>query len=156
MFSGSQSRSARSSSAMLLVGFLVATGPANALRSLLMVPPWLADFRDGLYREVGNPWDPRDWKMLYDISPLFSASRIARPLLVVQGANDPRVLAQESEDIVAAVRANGVPVEYLFLDDEGHGFTKKKNEQLVFRRMKEFLDRHMPVAKARGTQVASD
>jgi dipeptidyl aminopeptidase/acylaminoacyl peptidase len=61
------------------------------------------------------------------ISPLFHAKNIRVPLLVVQGANDPRVLQVESDEIVAAVRANGVPVEYVLFPDEGHGFTKREN-----------------------------
>jgi len=119
-------------------------GVSNVLRALMMVPPWLAEFRDGLYQEVGNPWNPLEWPNLYAVSPLFSANRIARPLMVVQGANDARVPVAESEDIVRAVRKNHVPVDYLPLPDEGHGFQKRSTERLVFRHMKEFLDREMP------------
>jgi dipeptidyl aminopeptidase/acylaminoacyl peptidase len=119
-------------------------GVSNVLRALLLVPPWLAEYRDGLYEEVGNPWDPRQWPHFWDISPLYRARNIRKPLMVVQGANDARVPVAESEDIVKAVRRNGVPVEYLLLPDEGHGFSKRADEVLVFRRMKEFLDREMP------------
>ena len=66
--------------------------------------------------------------MLEEVSPLFHADLIRKPLMVLQGANDPRVLKVESDEIVAAVKKNGVPVEYIVFPDEGHGFTKKKNQ----------------------------
>ena len=64
--------------------------------------------------------------MLEEVSPLLHGDLIHTPLMVLQGANDPRVLKAESDEIVAAVRKNGVPVEYIVFPDEGHGFTKKK------------------------------
>jgi dipeptidyl aminopeptidase/acylaminoacyl peptidase len=97
--------------------------------------------RRALYREIGDP--ARDREMLRAISPLFHADRIRRPLLVLQGRNDPRVIKPESDEIVAAVRVNGVPVEYLVFDDEGHGFTKKKNQAEGYRAALNFLDRHL-------------
>lgn len=63
--------------------------------------------------------------------------------MVIQGANDPRVIKPESDDIVAAVKKNGVPVDYLVFDDEGHGFSKKKNQIEANRRMVEFLDKYL-------------
>lgn len=66
--------------------------------------------------------------MLTANSPLFHAGKIKKPLIVLQGANDPRVIKPESDDIVAAVKKNGVPVEYVVFPDEGHGFSKKKNQ----------------------------
>ena len=66
--------------------------------------------------------------MLEEVSPLLHADQIRKPLIVLQGANDPRVLKAESDEIVAAVKKNGVPVEYVVFPDEGHGFTKKKNQ----------------------------
>ena len=61
------------------------------------------------------------------ISPLFHAEKIKNPVLIVQGANDPRVLQVESDEMVAAIRKNNVPVEYVLFEDEGHGFRKKVN-----------------------------
>jgi dipeptidyl aminopeptidase/acylaminoacyl peptidase len=84
-----------------------------------------------------------DEEYFRSISPLFHADNIVRPLLVIQGANDPRVLKVESDDIVAAVEANGVPVEYVVFDDEGHGFTKKENRAVSARSILEFLDTHL-------------
>lgn len=81
--------------------------------------------------------------MLVATSPLFHAANIRRPLMVVQGANDPRVIQPESDEIVAAVKKNGVPVEYLLFPDEGHGFGKKINQIEANRRMVQFLDRHL-------------
>jgi dipeptidyl aminopeptidase/acylaminoacyl peptidase len=77
------------------------------------------------------------------ISPLFHAAKIRRPMLVVQGANDPRVLQAESDEIVAALRANDVPVEYVLFPDEGHGFLKKSNRIEASEAYLRFLDQHL-------------
>ena len=95
-------------------------------------PAWWESQRLALYQEIGDP--EKDREMLREISPVFHADRIRRPLLVLQGANDPRVIKPESDDIVAAVKKNGVPVEYIVFADEGHGFTKKKNQIEGYRR----------------------
>ena len=83
-----------------------------------------------------------------EISPLFHADQIRKPLLVLQGANDPRVLQAESDDIVAAVKKNGVPVEYIVFPDEGHGFTKKLNQIKAYGATLTFLDRYLRGAPA--------
>ena len=77
------------------------------------------------------------------ISPLFHAKNIRAPLLVVQGANDPRVLQVESDEIVAAVRENGVAVEYVLFPDEGHGFTKRENRIKASNAFVTFLDKYL-------------
>ena len=77
------------------------------------------------------------------ISPLFHASNINKPLMVLQGANDPRVLKVESDEIVAAVKANNVPVEYVVFPDEGHGFRKRENEKTGYEAILKFLDTHL-------------
>lgn len=116
-------------------------GVSNWLRTLQSIPPWWESIRLALYEEMGDP--AADPEYLRRISPLFHAENIRRPLIVLQGANDPRVLKVESDEIVEAVRANGVPVEYLVFDDEGHGFEKKENQAEGYRAVREFLDRHL-------------
>jgi len=116
-------------------------GVSNWLRTLRSMPAWWEAQRQALYDEVGDP--ERDIELLRAASPLFHADKIRRPLLVLQGANDPRVLKLESDEIVAAVKRNGVPVEYLVFPDEGHGFTKKKNQVAGYGAVLKFLDAHL-------------
>lgn len=123
-------------------------GVANWVRTLESIPPYWESFREALYQEIGNPETQRDF--LVETSPLFHADKINVPLMVLQGANDPRVIKPESDDIVAAVQKNGVPVEYVVFDDEGHGFTKKKNQIEGYGRVLAFLDRHL-----KGTAAAA-
>jgi len=116
-------------------------GVSNWLRTLENIPPYWESFRNALYVEIGNPATQRDF--LIATSPLFHAEKIARPLMVLQGANDPRVIQAESDDIVAAVRKNGVPVEYVVFEDEGHGFGKKDNQIEGYGKVLAFLDQHL-------------
>ncbi len=116
-------------------------GVSNWLRTLESIPPYWESFRKSLYEEIGDPI--KDKAMLMATSPLFHAKEIRRPLLVVQGANDPRVIKPESDEIVEAVKKNGVPVEYLVFPDEGHGFTKKKNQMEANQKILEFLDKYL-------------
>jgi dipeptidyl aminopeptidase/acylaminoacyl peptidase len=121
-------------------------GVSNWLRTLQSIPPWWEDFREALYAEMGDP--AIDEERLRRISPLFHAANIRRPLIVLQGANDPRVLQVESDEIVEAVRSNGVPVEYVLFPDEGHGFVKRENEIRGYRAILEFLETHLRGASA--------
>ena len=116
-------------------------GVTNWLRTLESIPPYWESFREALYQEIGNPATQREF--LIETSPLFHADKITKPLMVLQGANDPRVIKPESDDIVAAVKKNGVPVEYVVFDDEGHGFTKKKNQIEGYGRVLTFLDTYL-------------
>ncbi len=116
-------------------------GVTNWVRTLKSIPPWWGAFRDALYAELGDP--ATDEERLRRISPLFHAEQITKPLLVVQGANDPRVLQVESDELVAAVRANGVPVEYVLFDDEGHGFRKRDNRITASEAYLAFLQEHL-------------
>ncbi|WP_372626886.1 prolyl oligopeptidase family serine peptidase [Arsukibacterium sp.] len=100
-------------------------GVTNWVRTLESIPPWWESFRESLYAELGDP--AVDGERLRLISPVFHGDKVQKPVLVVQGANDPRVLQVESDEMVAAIRANNVPVEYVLFDDEGHGFLKKSN-----------------------------
>jgi dipeptidyl aminopeptidase/acylaminoacyl peptidase len=119
-------------------------GISNWPRTLSSIPPWWGAFRDALYAELGDP--KTDSVRLRRISPLFHAERIKVPLMVLQGANDPRVLKVESDEIVAAARRNGVPVEYVLFPDEGHGFVKKENEISGYTKVIGFLDKYVKEA----------
>lgn len=116
-------------------------GVANWLRTLESIPAWWEAQRSALYAELGDP--VADKERLTRISPLFHADKISKPLMVLQGANDPRVLKVESDEIVAAVKANNVPVEYVVFDDEGHGFAKRENESRGYEAVLKFLDTHL-------------
>ena len=116
-------------------------GVANWVRTLKSIPPWWTAFKNALYQEIGNP--ETDEEYLKGISPFFHADKINKPLIVLQGANDPRVLKVESDEIVAAVINNGVPVEYIVFDDEGHGFVKRENEIEGYEAILKFLDRYL-------------
>ncbi len=85
----------------------------------------------------------REEERLRRISPLFHAENIRRPLLVIQGANDPRVVQVESDEMVAAVRKGGVPVEYIIFPDEGHGFLRRENRITAAEAYLSFLEEHL-------------
>lgn len=116
-------------------------GVTNWARTLASIPPWWESFRESLYDEMGDP--ATDAERHRRISPLFHAEKITKPLLVVQGVNDPRVLQVESDEIVEAVRANGVPVEYLVFEGEGHGFRKRENRIAASEAYVKFLDTYL-------------
>ena len=113
----------------------------NWVRTLESIPPYWEIYRARLYDELGDPATDRE--RLMSVSPLAHAGNIKTPLLVVQGANDPRVLKVESDEIVAAVKANGVPVEYLVFDDEGHGFSQKANRIAASEAYLRFLNTYL-------------
>jgi dipeptidyl aminopeptidase/acylaminoacyl peptidase len=117
-------------------------GVTNWLRTLKSIPPYWESFREALYAEMGDP-NTADSVRLYNISPVFHAENVTKPLMVLQGANDPRVLQVESDEIVAAVKANNVPVEYVLFEDEGHGFLKKENEINGYGQIRVFLDKYL-------------
>lgn len=124
-------------------------GVANWVRTLRQTPPYWEAFRKALYDELGDP-NTADSVRLMKVSPLFHASKIKKPLMVLQGANDPRVLQVESDEIVAAVRKNNVPVEYVVFPDEGHGFRKKENEIKGYGQILVFLDKYLKGGGANG------
>ncbi len=117
-------------------------GVTNWLRTLKSIPPYWESFREALYAELGDPFT-EDSIRLYNISPLFHAQNVKHPIMVLQGANDPRVLQVESDEIVEAVRNNNVPVEYVIFPDEGHGFVKKENEIKGYGQILVFLDKYL-------------
>ena len=120
-------------------------GVTNWVRTLRSIPPWWETQRDSLYAELGDPY--KEEEMLRRKSPLFHVSSIRRPLLVVQGKNDPRVLQVESDELVEAVKQNNVPVEYIVFPDEGHGFRNKANRIDAAEAYLRFLDRYLKPRK---------
>lgn len=102
-------------------------GVTNWIRTLKSIPPYWEAARKQLYKEMGDPYSS-DSIRLYNISPLFHAKNIKNPIMVLQGANDPRVLQIESDEIVDEARKAGVYVEYVLFDDAGHGFIKKDQQ----------------------------
>jgi dipeptidyl aminopeptidase/acylaminoacyl peptidase len=117
-------------------------GVANWLRTLRSIPPYWESARKALYDEMGDPNGP-DSVMLKRTSPLYNYEKINKPLIVFQGSNDVRVLPVESEEIVAGVKKNGVPVEYVVYPNEGHGFTKKEDQNTTANRTLAFLDKYV-------------
>lgn len=117
-------------------------GVTNWLRTLRSIPPWWESFKEALYLEMGDP-NTEDSIRLHRISPLFHAENVTKPLMVLQGAKDPRVLQVESDEIVEKVRENDVPVEYVLFEDEGHGFVKKENQIEAYEGIVQFLDTYL-------------
>ncbi|WP_299525982.1 prolyl oligopeptidase family serine peptidase [Winogradskyella sp.] len=117
-------------------------GVTNWMRTLKSIPPYWESFREALYKELGDPYSA-DSVRLKRISPLFHTDKVTKPLIVLQGAQDPRVLQVESDEIVAGVRKNGVPVEYVLFEDEGHGFIKKENQIEAYSSVVKFLDKYL-------------
>jgi dipeptidyl aminopeptidase/acylaminoacyl peptidase len=116
-------------------------GVANWVRTLESIPSWWTSQRNALYKQIGDPKADRDYLM--KISPLFHADQIERPLIVLQGEKDPRVLRQESDEIVAAARKRGTPVEYLIFPNEGHGFARKETNAKADKAVLDFLDKYL-------------
>ncbi|HEX6047430.1 MAG TPA: S9 family peptidase [Pyrinomonadaceae bacterium] len=116
-------------------------GVSNWVRTLQSIPPYWESFRKSLYKEIGNP--DTDLENLRAVSPLFHADKIVKPLIVLQGANDPRVIKPESDEIVENIKKRNGVVEYVLFDNEGHGFTKKANEIRAYKSILDFLDRHL-------------
>lgn len=117
-------------------------GVTNWLRTLKSIPPWWESFKEALYTEMGDP-NTADSVRLREISPLFHTDKVTKPLMVLQGSQDPRVLQVESDEIVEGVKKNGVPVEYVLFEDEGHGFVKKENQIEAYGKIKDFLDKYL-------------
>ena len=114
-------------------------GPSNIFTLLESVPAYWESGRAFLYGMVGDPNTEAGKKLIHDASPIFSADKIVKPLLIIQGANDPRVKKAEAEQIVVALRDKGKQVSYILADDEGHGFAKPVNNMAMFAETEKFL-----------------
>jgi dipeptidyl aminopeptidase/acylaminoacyl peptidase len=115
-------------------------GVSNWVRTLQSIPPWWESYRKALEQEMG---DFEDEEFLRAKSPLFHTEHIVKPLMVLQGANDPRVLKVESDEIVEAVRARDIPVDYVVFEDEGHGFVKKENQIRGYKAILDFVETYL-------------
>jgi dipeptidyl aminopeptidase/acylaminoacyl peptidase len=104
-------------------------GPSNLITLLSTVPPYWVSFMEQFYRRVGDPRTEEGRRLLTERSPLTHVDRIQRPLLIAQGANDPRVKQAESDQIVEAMQSRGIPVTYALFPDEGHGFARPENSK---------------------------
>ncbi|MBS1804696.1 MAG: S9 family peptidase [Acidobacteria bacterium] len=117
--------------------------PSNLITLLDAIPPYWEAGRKQMYTRMADPTTPEGKALLMAESPLTKAKDIVTPLMVVQGKNDPRVNIRESNQIVAAVRDNGKPVEYLVAPDEGHGFARPINNLAMVTAIEEFLPKYL-------------
>ncbi len=127
-------------------------GPSNLKTLLDSIPAYWKSFYEELARRVGDPRTEEGRKLLEERSPRTNAAAIARPRLIAQGANDPRVKQAESDQIVAAMKAKGIPVTYVLYPDEGHGFARPQNRTAFYAVSEAFLSeclggRYEPVGK---------
>ena len=118
-------------------------GPSNLITLLNSIPPYWESIRTIFNERMGNPKTAAGLAQLQRQSPLNSAAKIKAPLMVIQGANDPRVNRAESEQIVIALRDRGSPVEYILAPDEGHGFARPINNLVLFTSAEKFLAKHL-------------
>lgn len=114
-------------------------GPSNIFTLLESVPAYWESGRAFLYGMVGDPGTEQGKQRIKEASPLFSADKINKPLLIIQGANDPRVKQAEADQIVVALREKGKKVAYLLANDEGHGFAKPVNKMAMYAETEKFL-----------------
>jgi dipeptidyl aminopeptidase/acylaminoacyl peptidase len=118
-------------------------GPSNLITLLDSIPPYWESIRKMFVERMGDPKSAEGKARLEKQSPLNSADKIKSPLLVIQGANDPRVKKAESDQIVVALRERGFPVEYIVAPDEGHGFARPVNNMAAFATAEKFLAKHL-------------
>ena len=118
-------------------------GPSNLETLLETIPPYWAPLVKQFHERMGNPNTPEGLQLLKDRSPLHKADKICRPLLIAQGANDPRVKQSESDQIVAAMEKHGIPVTYVVFPDEGHGFARPENRLKFYAAAEAFLAKQL-------------
>lgn len=116
-------------------------GVSNLLKFLDTIPPYWKPELEMMHAMIGDPEKDRTW--LTDHSPALNADKIQKPLFVAQGANDPRVNIDESNQIVAALRKRGITIEYMVKQNEGHGFSNQENQFDFYSAMEKFLDQHL-------------
>jgi dipeptidyl aminopeptidase/acylaminoacyl peptidase len=116
-------------------------GVSNLFTFLKTIPPYWKPMLDMLHEMVGHP--ERDEALLAEASPALHADKIRAPLLIAQGAKDPRVNINESDQMVAALKNRGIDVEYLVKENEGHGFQNEENRFEFYEAMEQFLAKHL-------------
>jgi dipeptidyl aminopeptidase/acylaminoacyl peptidase len=114
-------------------------GPSNLETLLSTIPPYWAPLVKTFHERMGDPSTEDGLALLRAASPLYKADRIVKPLLIAQGANDPRVKQSESDQIVGAMKAAGIPVTYVLYPDEGHGFARPENNIAFYAIAENFL-----------------
>ncbi|MGD1846344.1 MAG: prolyl oligopeptidase family serine peptidase [Salibacteraceae bacterium] len=130
-------------------------GVSNLFTFMATIPPYWKPYLPKLHDMVGNPADTADSVRMTATSPVFHADKITAPLLIAQGAKDPRVNVDESDQMVAAMKYRGVNVQYLVEPEEGHGFRNEENRFKFYRAMEEFLNEHLGKAAAAEQATAS-
>jgi dipeptidyl aminopeptidase/acylaminoacyl peptidase len=118
-------------------------GPSNLETLIETIPPYWEAQRAQVVRMIGDPATEAGRALLRERSPLHQAHAIRKPLLIAQGANDPRVKTAESEQMVAALKAHAIPVTYLFFPNEGHGFARPENRLSFYAQTEVFLSEHL-------------
>ncbi len=116
-------------------------GVSNLITFINTIPPYWKPYLEMLYEMIGHPQEDR--ALLEATSPALHADSIQTPLLIAQGANDPRVKKAESDQMVEALRKRGVEVEYLVKHNEGHGFANEENRFEFYCALEQFLARHL-------------
>lgn len=116
-------------------------GVSNLFTFMNTIPPYWENIKPMLYARVGDP--VKDSLLLHEASPVFHADNITAPLLIAQGANDPRVNKDESDQMVEALKKRGVDVKYIVKDNEGHGFRNEENRFEFYQEMENFLNKHV-------------
>jgi dipeptidyl aminopeptidase/acylaminoacyl peptidase len=127
----------------LYAGAVAIVAPSNLITLLETIPPYWESIRITFYKRMGDPSTLEGKAQLTRQSPLTYADKIKTPLLVVQGANDPRVNKREADQIVIALRDRGFPVEYLVAPDEGHGFARPVNNMAMLAQSEKFLAKYL-------------
>jgi dipeptidyl aminopeptidase/acylaminoacyl peptidase len=116
-------------------------GPSNLFTLISSIPPYWKSFLEDMTRRIGDPRTEQGRALLKERSPLTYVDRISKPLLIAQGANDPRVKQAESDQIVAAMKAKHLPVTYVLYPDEGHGFARPQNRIAFYAIAEGFLSK---------------